>query len=152
MDRLGWVLGRTDGALEVVIRLLEGTTVRGTVDDVGDGWLLVGASSAAAGPVGSSTLIPFAAIGSVAGLPARGGSRSVTRRFDLGYALRGLARDRAVVSLLDRSGHTVVGTIDGVGADVLDLSEHHADVARREANVRVRVLVPFGALAAIRSR
>ena len=42
------------------------------------------------------------------------------------------------------------GTIDAVGADALDLSEHPADLARREENVVARRVVPFTAIVAVR--
>ena len=46
------------------------------------------------------------------------------KRFGLGYALRGLSRDRAVVALTDSAGVTTTGTIDAVGSNCFDLSEH----------------------------
>jgi hypothetical protein len=72
------------------------------------------------------------------------------RRFALGFALRGLSRDRAAVAVHDRSGAVHTGTIDAVGRDVLELSEHAADVARRPANLTGRRLVPFAAVVLVR--
>ena len=74
------------------------------------------------------------------------------RRFGLGFALRGLSRDRSVVSLADICGSVTTGTIDAVGADVLELSEHPVDVARRAENVVARRVRPFTAVVVVRHR
>jgi len=54
------------------------------------------------------------------------------------------------VSLADISGSVTTGTIDAVGADALELSEHPADVARRTENIVGRRVVPFTAIVAVR--
>ena len=59
----------------------------------------------------------------------------MARRFGFGHAARGLSRDRAVVALADVGGSAVTGTIDAVGADALELSEHASDLPRRPENV-----------------
>ena len=66
------------------------------------------------------------------------------RRFGLGYALRALSRDRATVAVsLVGGGPPLLGTIDAVGADHLDLAEHDEGVPRRRENVRAVATVPF---------
>jgi hypothetical protein len=75
---------------------------------------------------------------------------ATAKRFGLGYALRGLSRDRSVVSLADISGSVTTGTVDGVGADALDLSEHPADMARRPENIVGRRVIPFTAIVVVR--
>ena len=129
----------SDGALRT------GTAVSGRVADVGDGWLLLGGGGGGSGA------------GAVRGGHGREpGSRrgpagtALGRRFGLGYALRGLSRDRAVVLLTDLDGAVVTGTIDAVGRDVLELSEHAADLPRRAENVTGRRLVPFSAVVLLR--
>src|SRR6476661_4720703 len=120
------------GADPVTVSLRTGVTMRGRVADVGDGWLLLAAP--VDGPVGPSSapvLIPFGAVMAVTGLSARVGGDAPGRRFGLGYALRGVSRDRSVVLLTDLAGAVVSGTIDAVGRDVLELSEHAADLPRR---------------------
>jgi hypothetical protein len=90
----------------------------------------------------------------VSGLTAAvssGADARMARRFGFGYALRGVSRDRAVVALVDVSGATVTGTIDAVGADALELSEHPSDLPRRPENVTARRVVPFTAVAALRT-
>lgn len=127
----------------VRLSLADGSTVVGGIDDVGDGWVVVG------GSVGTY-LVPFSGLVAVTGLPQRAATGGMGRSFGFGYALRGLSRDRAVVSILDVSGGTSTGTIDAVGRDLLELSEHPADLARRPENVLARRLVPFAAVVAVR--
>ena len=133
--------------LRVELRLAAGVLVSGTLADAGSDWVLVQDT----GDRGS--LVPLGAIVAVTGLGVRAaaGPGAVTgRRFGLGYALRGLSRDRSVVSLTDSGGSVTTGTIDAVGADALDLSEHPADVARRPENVVARRVIPFTAIVVVR--
>jgi hypothetical protein len=122
-------------------------TLAGRVVEVGDGWLLLASQAGEA-------LVPFTAVTGVTGLPPRvdsGGRGShPSRGFGLGYALRGLSRDRATVLLTDLDGVVLSGTIDVVGRDVLELSEHAADLPRRAENVTGRRLVPFSAMVLLR--
>jgi len=135
------------------VHVCGGSRLDGAVADVGDGWLLLGAGRGeghvrpGAPPV---ALVPFGAILAVTGLGPRADALAPSRRFGLGYALRGLSRDRAVVELTDRDGGRVIGTIDAVGSDVFDLAEHPADLPRRPEHVTGRRLVPFAALASLR--
>lgn len=140
------------GTDPVTVSLRHGAAARGHIADVGDGWLLLAAEANATtvGPTSGPALIPFAAVMGVTGLPARVGGTAMRRRFGLGYALRGLSRDRSVVLLTDLTGAVVVGTIDAVGLDVLELSEHAADLPRRAENVTGRRLVPFSAVVLLR--
>jgi hypothetical protein len=130
---------------EVRAALRGGPVVVGEVVDVGSGWVLLHAAS---GPV----LVPLVALVAVSGLSARAGGSAVGRRFGLGYALRGLSRDRAVVEVLDVAGGRVTGTIDAVGSDCFDLSEHPVDQPRRPENVTGRRLVPFAAVVSVTAR
>jgi hypothetical protein len=133
--------------LGIELRLLTGVLVSGKVADAGQDWLLIHER----GDRGS--LVPFGAIVAITGLGARaaaGPDVAVAKRFGLGYALRGLSRDRSVVSLADISGSVTTGTVDAVGADALDLSEHPADVARRAENVVARRVIPFTAIVVVR--
>jgi hypothetical protein len=128
----------------VSIHLVDRTTVSGPVADVGDGWVLLGQQP------GGAALVPFTAFVSLAGVANRAAGSATGRRFGLGYALRGLSRDRAVVAVSDLSGAVVTGTIDAVGRDHLELSEHAADLPRRSENVTGRRLVPYSALVLVR--
>ena len=133
--------------LRVELRLVAGVLVTGKVADVGSDWVLVHD----AGDRGS--LVPFPAIVAITGLGPRAAASSgaaTAKRFALGYALRGLSRDRSVVSLADIAGSVATGTIDAVGADALDLSEHPLDVARRTENIVARRVIPFSAIVVVR--
>ena len=130
----------------VAIRLVSGAQVRGELLDLGDGWLLVGLES------GGEAVVPLQAVVGTSGLSARAAEAGTARRFTLGYALRGLSRDRAQVAVTDVSGHVVTGTIDVVGADFLDLSEHAVGESRRTVNVTGRLTVPFAAVVLVASR
>ncbi len=97
-------------------------------------------------------LVPLTAVAQVTGLGREVGSATrLSRRFSLGYALRALARSRTPIQLDDRVGRTLSGTIDVVGADALDLSEHPLDVPRRHEQVLAVRVVPFSAIVCLGS-
>lgn len=128
----------------VTVVLATGQRLDGRLHDVGTGWLLLEGTS------GHPHLVPLGAVMAVTGPGAATDPGATARRFGLGYALRGLSRDRTVVAVTDASGRTVTGTVDAVGSDVLDLAEHAADEVRREGNVRSRRLIPFTAIVCVR--
>ena len=132
------------GAAPVSVTLRDGSRIGGRVADVGDGWFLLGE------PGRVTCLVPMAAVVSVTGLAARAVEGSVGRRFGLGYALRAVSRDRAVVRVTDATGATCTGTIDAVGSDHVELAEHAADLPRRPENVTGRRVVPFAAIVLVR--
>lgn len=142
-DRLAAGLGSG-----VRLALGTGLRVQGELADLGDGWLLLRARASS-----RELLVPIAAIATVATLGQHAEQARTARRFGLGYALRALSRDRATVavSLFD-GGAALVGTIDGVGADHLDLAEHPEGVPRRRENVTAVTTVPFRALVLVESR
>jgi hypothetical protein len=130
------------------LRLLGGQVLDAEVADVGLDWVLLHER------VGRTALVPMGALLAVSGLAGAatsGSAATMARRFGFGYALRGLSRDRAVVALADVSGATVTGTVDAVGADALELAEHPGDLPRREENVTARRVVPFSAIASLRT-
>jgi hypothetical protein len=133
--------------LRVELRLTAGVLVAGKVADAGSDWVLVHDAG------DRENLVPLGAIVAITGLGARaaaGSGAATAKRFGLGYALRGLSRDRAVVLLVDTGGSVTTGTIDAVGADALDLSEHPIDVARRSENIVARRVIPFTSIALVR--
>jgi hypothetical protein len=96
-------------------------------------------------------LVPTASVVTVTGLgrqvaPEPG---TVLRRLGLGHVLRGLARDRAPVTLHAGSS-TLSGTIDRVGADHLDLALHAQGEVRRAAAVSGVATVAFAHLEQVR--
>lgn len=102
-------------------------------------------------------LIPYGAVSRYAGLGrvSLAEPSQVRRRIGLSSALRGLARDRAELSVTLRhvpervSGLT--GVIDRVGIDYFDLALVTPGEARRASQVQQVSTVPFEALGAIRS-
>lgn len=129
---------------DVVILVAGGETVAGELLEVAAQWALVGEGTRRA-------LVPLWAVVAVRGhalrsAPAPG---EVVRRLGLGSALRALARDRASVHLTT-DGAELVGRIERVGADHLDLA---ADVGGiRDVGFPGLVWsVPFAALRVVRS-
>ncbi len=137
-------LAVTAGAVRMA--LVGGVVVEGVVDDTGSDWCVIRDVS------GRQWLVPFWAMLHVEGLGWSGaGEGDVGRRLRIGFALRGLARDRAPVYLHLLGEGVWSGTIDAVGADHLDFGEHPIDVPRRAVNVRTIRVVPFSAIVAVSS-
>ena len=139
--------GAEGAALGVVVH--GAGTVHGRLLDAGADWLLLEEAGA------REVLVPLTSVLGVTGLGPRtaapGTAGEVGRRLDLRWALRGLARDRAGVSVVLRDGTSVAGTLDRVGADHLDVAEHAPGEARRAGAVRQVRLVPLPAVALVRS-
>jgi len=132
----------------VVLSLPAAGVLRGRLLDAGSDWLLVEEGG------GREVLVPLAAVLGVTGLGPRSAAPDdgpVAKRLDLRWALRGLARSRAGVSVTLVDGTLVTGTLDRVGADHLDLAEHGLGEARRAGAVRQVRVVPLAAVALVRS-
>jgi hypothetical protein len=129
------------------LRLLGGGQASGRLTASGPDWALL------LDEQGAEHLLPLSAVASAAGLGARSErtESKVEARLDLATALRGIARRRAGVRLRLVDGSELVGTIDRVGADALDLAQHAAGEARRPGAVQGVVLVPLTSLAAVRA-
>jgi hypothetical protein len=133
------------GTVELVLR--NGPVVRGRLADHGADWLAV------IDDAGWHRLIPLAAIVQAGGLTATvAPAPALARRFPLSSALRALSRDRCPVQVDDVLGRVVTGTIDAVGADYLELSEHPLDVPRRAANVLGSRLVLISGVTCVSAR
>lgn len=78
-------------------------------------------------------------------------SETLAARLGLAFVLRELCRRRVLVELDTLVGQ-LIGTIDRVGRDHLDLAEHEPGVPRRASAVRRIRIVAFSALLAVRSR
>ena len=121
-----------------------GEVLTGRLLDLGSDWLLLQDAT------GHDVLVAVGAVVAVSGLSERSESATTARRFAIGYALRGLSRDRATVVVADVSGARVSGTIDGVGRDWCDVAEHPVDEPRRPGQVRARRTIPVESLVWIR--
>ncbi|WP_347057850.1 hypothetical protein ABC795_14275 [Blastococcus sp. HT6-30] len=144
VDRLGGSIGA-----ELVLTCRGAGRVSGVLTDLGVDWLLL------AGERGREELVAMGTVRAVAGLgrwtaPEREDG-AVRARLDLRRALRGLARDRSAVQVLLDDGAVLTGTIDRVGADHVELAEHHADQPRRPAAVRQVQAVVIDAVAVVRT-
>ena len=139
---------RGHGGAPVELLLRAGVRFRGRISQLADGWLVIEAAQ-------HSALVPLAAVVTVSGLGrgARSEASAVRRSLSLASGLRALARDRAVVSCLADGGagepHLVAGTVDTVGRDYFELAVRRDDPWSSPA--AATVLVPFGALIAVRS-
>ena len=120
--------------------------VEGIVAGCGPDWVLL------AGDSGGETLVPLGAVMWVRGLAPQAEAEAsvLATRLGLAFALRGLARDRAEVTVTTRTGERLSGTIDRVGADFVDLAEHPPGEPRRAGAVRSTRAIPFDALGALR--
>jgi len=148
-DRLRAALGGN-----LTIGVSGGEVLSGALLTVGPDWLLLGAGPGGS-PDGRDTVVVLSAVQSLTGLGARflppETEGRVAARLDVRHALRALARSRVAVRVLLRDGSVVVGTLDRIGADHLDLAEHDAGEARRSGAVRRVRTVPLAALAAVRA-
>jgi hypothetical protein len=131
----------------VRLQLVGVEPVAGMLLEVGAHWLLLRDAA------GRDVLACWPAVVAVTGLgvgtaaPGEGGA--VFRRLGLGSALRGIARDRAEVRLGLTDGTTMTGTVDRVGRDFVELSEHPAGEARRAGQVTAVRTVAFSGLATV---
>lgn len=141
---------RLRAALDVALRVetLGGLSVTGTVQRCGADWVLLDEDA------GREALLALDAIRAVHGLgrlsAVPGTAGVVAARLTLRSALRGIARDRSAVRLHLLDGETFGATIDRVGADFIEVARHPMGEARRRTEVRDVVLVPIGAVAAVR--
>lgn len=81
--------------------------------------------------------------------PLRPAPVAASRRYQLGLALRELARRREPVRALLADGTSCDGTIEAVGSDYLEIAEHHIGEARRRGAVRARRFIGFAAVVAV---
>lgn len=144
VDRLRPAIGQP-----VSLRSSGAGLVQGRLSAVGPDWLLLSEAG------GREALVPAGALLWVGGLGARsaepGSEGQVAARLDLRHALRGVARDRAAVSVVLLDASTVSGTLDRVGADFIELAEHPPGEPRRAGAVRTVRTVPLSAVGLVRS-
>ncbi len=123
-------------------------TLSGHLVTVGADWLELRESTDRRALVPLSRVTSVGGLGSAARAPASEGA--VTGRLDLRHVLRTLARNRAPLRILLLDGRTLLGTLDRVGADYVDVAEHPADEARRSSAVRRTLAVPLPAIVVVR--
>ena len=142
---------RLRGALrqELSVRCRGTGELTGRLFGVGVDWLLLTDAQGREVVVATGAVIAVAGLG--AGTAPATAEGAVARRLDLRRALRGLARDRAAVTVLLEDGSVLGGTIDRVGADFLELAEHPLDQPRRRAVVTSVRAVPLPVVVAVRT-
>ncbi|MCU1432203.1 MAG: hypothetical protein JWP95_1308 [Actinotalea sp.] len=121
----------------VRLSLRSGTDLTATLVDAGPSWALLASA-------GREHLVPLAGVVAVAGLPdgAAVPPSSGLRRLGLGHALRAVARDRTLVRVVTL-GPVLLGRLDAVGADHVDVALAFADSGRPTGE---RYAVGFGGL------
>ncbi len=145
-DRLAADLGH-----RLQLRVAGAGALAGVLVELGRGWLVL--DTDVRGSVRRrAVLVATPALLVVNGLSGRADPDPGTgqRRLDLRHALRAVSRDRALCRVTDVAGGQVGGTIDRVGRDHVDVSDHPEDVAPRPQQVRQVLTVPFTALATVR--
>lgn len=141
-ERLTGALG---GQLKVL--LPGGRSAAGRLDRVGRDWLLLADTPT------TQMLVPLAAVAAVEGLAIGTGPSlsDVAARFDLRKVLRSVARDRSPVAVHTSHDRDLVGTIDRVGRDFVELATHASGELRRAGSVRSVLLVPVSGLVSVRA-
>jgi hypothetical protein len=144
VDRLAGALGRP-----LALRCRGAGDVAGVLADVGADWLLLTDDGGREVLVATSTVRTVAGLGRATAAPRD--DDPVRVRLDLRRAMRGLARDRSVVQVVLDDGSAHVGTVDGVGADHVELAEHAADQPRRATAVRGVRAIALSGIAVVRT-
>ncbi len=142
VDRLGSAIGHP-----VRLTCSGVGEISGELRSIGAGWLLLDEG------LGREIVVNLAGLVAVQGvgqLSVTAENTPVTRRLDLRYAIRGLAKDRSPLQVLLCSGDVLSGTFDRVGADFSELAEHPPGEFRRPGEVRAVRIVSLSSIAAVR--
>lgn len=145
-DRLS-ALSRDVGVGDrLVIELVDGTTWRLAIRNIGKDWLQADAGA----PVGREVVVPLDSIAAIALTRTQAEwslddvavrEPRLLDRLTISFLLRDLCRRRSAVVVRTRSGRWT-GTIDRVGRDHLDLAVHEPGSPRRNRSVeQIRVIV-----------
>lgn len=140
------LLDRVRGQRYVSLELTGGAMVSGLVAAVGRDVVVLAADD-------GDWAIPVWGIVAIVnpGEVARA-AQAIGDRLGLASVARSWSRQRSVVRVIRDSGAPLDGTIDVVGADYLGLAEHDPGEPRHPDAVRRQVLIPLGAVSAIRRR
>jgi hypothetical protein len=140
------LLDRVRAQREVSLEIVDGGLVRGLVAAVGRDVVVLAADDGDwAVPAWGITAI----INPIEGIER---ARSLSERLGLASVARSWARQRSLVRVMRVDGAPLDGTIDAVGADHLELAEHDPGEPRHPGAVRRQVMIPLGAISAIRRR
>ena len=150
-DRLV-ALAAAPGERPLRIALVGGARLTVHPHTIGRDWL------SAALPDGRQCVVPLASIASISlsqveiatSLHGAGAQDTISGRLGLPFVLRDLCRRRRQVEVTTADG-ILVGTIDRVGRDHLDLALHEAGTARRESAVRDVLMLPIERIVIVRA-
>jgi hypothetical protein len=150
-DRL-LALVAAPGERPLRIALVGGARLTVHPHTIGRDWL------SAALPDGRQCVVPLASIASISlsqvevatSLHGTGAQDTISGRLGLPFVLRDLCRRRRQVEVTTADG-ILVGTIDRVGRDHLDLALHEAGTARRESAVRDVLMLPIERIVVVRA-
>jgi hypothetical protein len=138
LDRLRASVGRT-----VTCSLSDGGVVRGGLNRVGADFILLSQAH-------GETVVPLTAMVLLDGLGEGAVSADVAgrvvSRLGLRAVLRSLARDRSAVRLRVGPDRALVGTMQRVGSDFLQIAVHEAEESPRPGAVRATPVVPLARL------
>lgn len=138
---------------DVSLTLVGAAALTGVLRRVGPDYLLVeGRDQGVGGGVEhlvlTAAVLAWVDLGPAAVSPQSVGT--VEGRLGLSAALRGVAADRAAVTMLLRDRSERHGTVARVGRDWLDVALHRPDDVPRADRITAHLTVPFDALAAVR--
>jgi hypothetical protein len=141
LDRLRASVGGT-----VICWLGDGVVVRGCLNRVGADFILLNQAR-------GETVVPLTAIVLLEGLGEGAVSADVAgrvvSRLGLTAVLRSLARDRSAVRLCVGVDRALVGTVQRVGSDFLQLAVHEAEESPRPGAVRATPVIPLARLTSV---
>ena len=140
-DRLRAAAGR-----RIVVATVAGRPYRARLDAVGVDWLVVIDDRQTERLVALLMVEAFGQLPADVAPPYDGAGTQIAWRLDLRHALRGISRDRSHVRVVLTSGLVVIGTIDRVGADFIDVAEHEPGEPRRAGNVGAVQTLPLRAV------
>ena len=140
------LLDRVRAQRQVSLELAGGAMVSGLIAAVGRDVVVMAADD-------GDWAIPAWGIAAIVN-PGEGAqpAASISDRLGLASVVRSWSRQRSVVRVIRISGAPLDGTIDIAGAEYLGLAEHDPGEPRRPDAVRRQVLIPLGAVSAIRRR
>ena len=151
-DRLV-ALAAAPGERPLRLALAGGTRLVVHPHTIGRDWV------SAALPDGRQCIVPLASIASISlsqvevatSLHGASASRdTISGRLGLPFVLRDLCRRRRQVEVTTADG-ILVGTIDRVGRDHVDLALHESGTARRESAVRDVLMLPIARIVFVRA-
>ena len=144
------LVDRLQTAVGSVVRLqcAGGLQLRGTLRRTGSEWLLLDEEPAGQALVVLASVLMVGGLGRLSAVP--GSEGIVASRLGIRSALRGIVLDRSPVRVHLSAGEALMGTLDRVGADFVELATHPGGETRRRGEVREVLVVATNNLTAVR--